>query len=128
MPGSPRGRPGAQAALVVLWIHGGAFVTGDERGSTCGYVASNMLRYSRGVDAVFSVQYRLSGYGGVNPFPAALQDILTAYLYLTATLKIPAGPVVVVGNSSGANAAVAFVRYVGSRANNALRNSHPMFR
>lgn len=109
-PASPAGGP--KSGTVVLWIHGGAFVTGDGRSSTCGYVASNMLRYSRGVDAVFSVQYRLSGYGGVNPFPAALQDILTAYLYLTATLRIPASSVVVAGNSSGANAAVAFVRYV----------------
>lgn len=96
---------------VVLWIHGGAFVTGNGRSDTCGYVATNLLQYSR-VAAVFSVQYRLSEYKRVNPFPAALQDILTAYLYLTQTLRIPPSSVVVAGNSSGANLVVAFIRYV----------------
>lgn len=99
------------SGAVVLYIHGGGFVTGNGRSDTHEYVAKNMLRLGR-VEAVFSVQYRLSGYKGLNPFPAALQDILTAYLYLTRTLRIPPSSVVVAGNSSGANLVIAFVRYV----------------
>ncbi|KAG8157115.1 hypothetical protein KVR01_013105 [Diaporthe batatas] len=104
-------RPIELDCTVVLWIHGGAFVTGAGRSDTCGYVSRNMLEFSR-IGAVFSVQYRLSGYGMMNPFPAALQDVLTAYLYLTRTLQIPARSVVVAGNSSGANLVIAFTRYV----------------
>ncbi|KAI0897530.1 Alpha/Beta hydrolase protein [Annulohypoxylon nitens] len=95
----------------VLWIHGGAFVTGNGRSDTCKRPANYLLNNS-GVDAVFSVQYRLSGYGGRDPFPAALQDTVTAYLYLTRTLTISPSSIVVAGNSSGANLVIAFVRYV----------------
>lgn len=98
-------------APVVLWVHGGAFVTGDGRGEDCRVLASSLIEHS-GVEAVFSVQYRLSGYGGLNPFPAALQDILTAYLYLRKTCGISARSIVIAGNSSGANLVVALVRYL----------------
>ncbi|KAI1088691.1 Alpha/Beta hydrolase protein [Rostrohypoxylon terebratum] len=84
----------------VLWIHGGAFVTGNGRSDTCRRPA-NYLLSNAGVDAVFSVQYRLSGYG----------DIVTAYLYLTRTLNISLNSLVIAGNSSGANLVIAFVRY-----------------
>lgn len=96
---------------IVLWIHGGAFVTGDGRGDDCAALAANLIEFA-GVEAVFSVQYRLSGYGGMNPFPAALQDVLTAYLYLHKTCNIAAQSIIIAGNSSGANLVVAFVRYL----------------
>lgn len=96
---------------VVLLIHGGAMVTGDGRSGDYGAFANNLLNLSC-IDTVFSVQYRLSGYGNVNPFPAALQDILTAYLYLRNSCEIPARSIVIAGNSSGANLVVALVRYL----------------
>lgn len=101
----------APKGTFVLWIHGGAFVTGNGRSDTCSRPAQYLLSHA-GVDAVFSVQYRLSGYGGRDPFPAALQDIVTAYLHLTRTLKIPPSSVVISGNSSGANLVISFIRYV----------------
>ncbi|CAN8097864.1 unnamed protein product [Discula destructiva] len=64
------------------------------------------------MQGVFSIQYRLSGYGGRDPFPAAIQDIVTAYLYLTRTCKIPSSSIVVAGNSSGGNLVIAFIRYL----------------
>jgi acetyl esterase/lipase len=97
--------------IFVLLIHGGAFVSGDGRSSSYSHVADNLIKYAQ-ARAVLSVQYRLSGYGGRNPFPAALQDVLTAYLYMTQTLKIPPTSIVIAGNSSGANLVVAFVRYL----------------
>ncbi|KAJ4418652.1 hypothetical protein N0V82_005443 [Gnomoniopsis sp. IMI 355080] len=96
---------------VVLLIHGGAMVTGDGRSGDYGALANNLLNLAC-VDAVFSVQYRLSGYGKVNPFPAALQDVLTAYIYLRKSCEIPARSIVIAGNSSGANLVVALVRYL----------------
>jgi acetyl esterase/lipase len=66
------------------------------------------------VDAVFCPQYRLSAYDGQNPFPAALQDTLTSYLYLTRTLNIPAENIVLSGDSAGGNLVIAFLRYLAS--------------
>lgn len=104
-------RPENPKGTVVLWIHGGAFVLFDGRSDMCGYLADNLLQLA-GADAVFSLQYRLSGYQGLNPFPAALQDVVTAYLHLTRTLRIPPGSIVVGGDSAGGNLTIAFLRYL----------------
>lgn len=65
-----------------------------------------------GVDAVFSLQYRLSGWSGLFPFPAALQDALTGYLFLLQKLEIPSKQIVVCGDSAGGNLAIALLRYI----------------
>ncbi|KAF9876658.1 alpha beta hydrolase fold-3 domain containing protein [Colletotrichum karsti] len=101
---------------VVLQVHGGAFVLGDGRTGYCGFMAK-MLMEKSGADAVFAPQYRLSGYGSggaaaENPFPAALQDVLTSYLYLTKTLGIPSQRVVLCGDSAGGNLVIALLRYL----------------
>lgn len=101
----------SKAGPFVLWVHGGAFVTGNGRSDTCGYLSNNLIQQAK-VQSVFSLQYRLSGYGGRDPFPAAVQDIMTAYLYLTRTCEIPATSIVVAGNSSGGNLVIAFIRYL----------------
>jgi acetyl esterase/lipase len=105
--------PGKDIAskVVVLYLHGGAFVEGDGRDEFCGFPAKTMVERG-GVDAVFSLQYRLSGWMGVNPFPAALQDALTGYLFLLETLKIPSHQIVLCGDSAGGNLALALLRYL----------------
>ncbi|XXH01500.1 hypothetical protein Hte_007860 [Hypoxylon texense] len=105
--------PGADVAskLVVLYLHGGAFVRGDGRTDDSGFAAENWIRKA-GADAVFALQYRLSGCSGLNPFPAALQDVLTSYLFLLDGLRIPAERIVVSGDSAGGNLAVALLRYL----------------
>lgn len=105
------GRPEKPDGTVVLWIHGGAFVLFDGRSDMCSYMANNLLQLA-GVDAVLSLQYRLSGYEALNPFPAALQDVVTAYLHLTQTLKISPDSIVVGGDSAGGNLTIAFLRYL----------------
>ncbi|KAK8041289.1 hypothetical protein PG994_014296 [Apiospora phragmitis] len=101
----------ASSKTVALYVHGGAFVAGDGRDAMFGTVANRLLKKS-GLDFVFSVQHRLSGHGGVNPFPAAPQDVLAAYLFLLDTLRIPASQIVVVGDSSGGNLIQALLRYL----------------
>ncbi|KAI1368341.1 alpha/beta hydrolase fold-3 domain-containing protein [Xylaria arbuscula] len=96
---------------VFLYFHGGAFIAGDGRDATCAPIAKKLLEKG-GADVVFSVQYRLSGYGGVNPFPAALQDALSSYLYLLHELKIPASHIVVAGDSAGGNLTMALLLYL----------------
>lgn len=103
--------PTAPTGPIFLWIHGGAFVMGNSRDDFFNFTATTLLTHA-GAQAVFSVEYRLSGYGQQNPFPAAFQDVLTAYLYLTETLRVPAGRITVGGDSAGGNLALAFLRYV----------------
>ena len=101
----------AASKMTVLYLHGGAYVQGDGRTDFCGF-AGGLLAKNSGADAVFSVQYRLSGYSGLNPFPAALQDALTAYLFLVRQLHIPSRNIVLCGDSAGANLAIALLRYI----------------
>lgn len=96
---------------VVLYLHGGAFIQGDGRDAQFGSIADKLLKKG-GADAVFNLQYRLSGYNGLNPFPAALQDTLSSYLYLLNDLHVPASHIVVSGDSAGGNLATAFLRYL----------------
>uniref|UniRef100_A0A8H7K9K8 Alpha/beta hydrolase fold-3 domain-containing protein n=1 Tax=Bionectria ochroleuca TaxID=29856 RepID=A0A8H7K9K8_BIOOC len=97
---------------VALYLHGGAFVINDGRDETSGFGCKLLTDSGVGIDAVLSLQYRLSGYGGRAPFPAAFQDCLTAYLYLIRTLEIPPRQIVLCGDSSGGNLAIALIRYI----------------
>ncbi|TVY85163.1 Acetyl-hydrolase [Lachnellula suecica] len=99
------------AKTVVLYFHGGAFVQGDGRTAQYGSIARYFLEKGSG-DAVFSLQYRLSGHGGINPFPAALQDTLSSYLFLLNDLHISAGQIILAGDSAGAVLAVSLLRYI----------------
>ncbi|KAI0141882.1 alpha/beta hydrolase fold-3 domain-containing protein [Xylariaceae sp. FL1272] len=96
---------------VALYFHGGAFVQGDSKQDFCGFPAKILLEHGN-IDAVFSVQYRLSGHSGLNPFPAAIQDTLTGYLFLLTTLRIPAHQIVLVGDSAGGNLVITLLRYI----------------
>ncbi|CAJ2511497.1 Uu.00g071220.m01.CDS01 [Anthostomella pinea] len=110
-PEAPAG-DGVGDKTVFLYFHGGAFVQGDGRDATCKSVAAKLLEKG-GADVVFSVQYRLSGHGNANnPFPAALQDAISSYLFLVNGLGIPARQIVVAGDSSGGNLATALLRYL----------------
>ncbi|KAK8109431.1 hypothetical protein PG999_007568 [Apiospora kogelbergensis] len=92
------------SSMVMLHVHGGGFVLGDGRGAQMGYGASMLLEHA-GVACVYSPQYRLACRPDPVPFPGALQDVLTSYLYLVRGLGIPAGRVVLSGDSAGANLA-----------------------
>ncbi|KAH7328449.1 alpha/beta hydrolase fold-3 domain-containing protein [Stachybotrys elegans] len=103
--------PDAASKTVILLLHGGAFVQGTGREDYCGFAAKNMLEHD-GADAVFCLSYRLSGYAGQNPFPAALQDTLAAYMHLLRKLKIPPSRLVIAGDSAGGNLVIALMRYI----------------
>lgn len=95
---------------IILWNHGGAFIMGDSRELYCGFLTKTLLEHAR-ADAVFCLEYRLSGYGQ-HPYPAALQDMITAYAHLTETLEIPPTSITIGGDSAGANLSIAFMRYL----------------
>lgn len=96
---------------VALHLHGGAFVIGDGRSPATKYLCTNLIKHAR-FEAVFAPQYRLAGYGGRDPFPAALQDALTSYLYLIRTLGVKPENITLSGDSAGGNLALGLLRYL----------------
>ncbi|KAL1801261.1 hypothetical protein ACET3X_001603 [Alternaria dauci] len=99
---------------VILHIHGGAFVTGDGRTGQCGSPAKKLLKHTPATH-VFCPQYRLSTLPASktsNPFPAALQDTLTSYLYLLNALKISPKNIILSGDSAGGNLSMGLLRYI----------------
>lgn len=105
-PASP-----ATAGPVLLHIHGGAFVFDDGRLAKSGPLFDRLHKHGK-VGIAFFPQYRLSSRPTSAPFPAAVQDALTSYLYLVRTLGIPASSITVSGDSAGGNIAIALLRYL----------------
>ncbi|MFM2043473.1 MAG: hypothetical protein RLY86_2049 [Pseudomonadota bacterium] len=91
--------PGAVAGRTLLFLHGGAFVVGSSR--THAGLAAAIAREAR-ADAIVT-DYRLVPE---HPFPAALEDAVTAWAGLLAGGADPAR-CAVLGDSAGANLAVA---------------------
>ncbi|KAK8074303.1 hypothetical protein PG994_005202 [Apiospora phragmitis] len=112
------------SSMVMLHVHGGAFVIGDGRTATMGFGASMLLRHA-GVDRVYSPQYRLACRPDPVPFPGALQDVLTSYLYLVRELGIPAKDIVLSGDSAGGNLIIGLLRYLAEHSTQ-LHNSIPL--
>ncbi|KAK7916886.1 hypothetical protein PG985_010494 [Apiospora marii] len=98
-------------SMVVLHVHGGAFVLGDGRTAQLGFGASLLLKHA-GIDRVYCPQYRLACRPDPVPFPGALQDVLTSYLYLVRELGIPPRNIVLSGDSAGGNLVIGLLRYL----------------
>lgn len=76
-----------------------------------GNAPASMLLTHTGASHVFMPQYRLSCNKDCQ-FPAALQDALTAYCYLTQTMHVPADRIVLSGDSAGGNLVLSLLRYL----------------
>ncbi|KZT61145.1 alpha/beta-hydrolase [Calocera cornea HHB12733] len=100
---------------VMLFVHGGSYVTGGAHPSEfTSFTPLSSVRYSHTLRAALSVEYRLSsGFPNTaeNPFPAALLDAISAFRYLVA-LGFGPGDIIVTGDSAGGNLALALVRYL----------------
>jgi acetyl esterase len=88
---------------VIFFVHGGGWTFGSlESHERLMRVLCNEARQT-----VVGVHYRLAPQ---NPYPAALNDVVSALrrvLSTPAAFGLPAGPVVVAGDSAGANLALA---------------------
>ena len=96
----PDGDNGPLATL--LYLHGGGYTVGSP--STHRRLVSSLC-LAGGVKAL-SVDYRLAPE---HPFPAALDDALAAYRWLTGPAGVPASKVVVAGDSAGGGLAAALL-------------------
>ncbi|KAI1389686.1 Alpha/Beta hydrolase protein [Hypoxylon trugodes] len=105
---------------VILHIPGGAFVLAFGT-QEFGQVISEALIPDLGVGAsyMFFPQYRISDGSPKARFPAAVQDILTVYLYILS-LGVSPKDVILSGDSAGGNLALALLRYLEDQ------NVHPL--
>jgi len=88
---------------------GGAFIANTGRTHEGGSVASMVLEQTK-ASHVFMPQYRLSSHVDCQ-FPAALQDAITSYCYLTQELGVPGSKIILSGDSAGGNLVLALLRY-----------------
>lgn len=95
---------------VLLHFHGGAYVIGDGREGDAGYVCRTIIKQC-GFTRALAPQYRLASNRDGH-FPAALQDAITSYHYVTKTLKVPPNRVVLSGDSAGGNLVLTLLRYI----------------
>lgn len=103
---------GDEKKSVVLHFHGGSFIFGSGRQAECAAPAALLTNHV--ADSALFVQYRLAGEPGCS-FPAAIQDVVTAYQYLINERGIPASKITISGDSAGGSIAVALLRYLESR-------------
>jgi epsilon-lactone hydrolase len=92
----------AQPPPVILYFHGGGFVTGSP--SSHRKLVAHLAKAS-GCHALV-LDYRLAPEHG---FPSAVEDAVAAYKYLLHDLKIPASRIATAGDSAGGNLAVSSV-------------------
>jgi acetyl esterase/lipase len=93
VPGLRFASPQAAANKALLYLHGGAYVIG----SATGY-RSLSAELGRAAGAIsYAIDYRLAPE---HPYPAAIDDAVTAYRALLAQ-GIPADQIVIVGDSAG---------------------------
>jgi len=79
---------------IILYLHGGGYVSGSL--NTHRELVSRISRSSRA--RILQIKYRLAPE---NPFPAGLEDATKAYQWLIDEQGIPAGNIIIAGDSAG---------------------------
>lgn len=89
---------------VVIWLHGGGFVGGDKATG----VNENLEPLLQDGWDIVAANYRLSAEGGVNPFPAAVNDVKRVVRWVKANAADndwDPNAVAAIGHSAGGNLA-----------------------
>ncbi len=102
MPAHWLAAPGADAGRVLLFLHGGGYELGSLRSD--GELAARLGRAS-GMRVLF-LEYRLAPE---HPFPAAIDDVLTAWHWLRTGQDLSATSLAVAGDSAGGGLATALL-------------------
>lgn len=101
--------PQGNSDRIILYLHGGGFAMGSCQ--TYRRLAADLAAASN--SSVLLIDYRLAPE---HPYPAALEDTLTAYRWLINTLRFSSNQVAIAGDSAGGNlalAALVFLRDTG---------------
>ncbi|OTA80968.1 hypothetical protein M434DRAFT_17512 [Hypoxylon sp. CO27-5] len=102
--------PQREAERVVIQFPGGAFVLGWDPNGVGKRTADFMACHFKATHTLY-VQYRLAS--SESPFPAALQDALTAYHHVLS-LGVSPKNIIFAGDSAGSNLSIALLRYLES--------------
>jgi acetyl esterase len=101
-------RPGANAAPVLAFVHGGAFIRGEKDATS--QIYGNVTRYFARRDCVgVNIEYRLASEA---PYPGGAQDVAAAIRWIRANIARYGGSaerIVLAGHSAGAAHAGAYV-------------------
>jgi monoterpene epsilon-lactone hydrolase len=100
--------PEADPERVLLYLHGGGYTAGSLRGH--GPLAAHLGRAT--TRRVLFPEYRLAPE---HPFPAAVEDVLTAWHWLQTVGGIDPASVIVAGDSSGAGLALTLLQTLRDR-------------
>ncbi|GAQ37546.1 hypothetical protein AtubIFM55763_000430 [Aspergillus tubingensis] len=101
--------PSSKPARVILHFHGGAYVVGGVRLNINGWSPSILSDVME--SHVMLLQYRLSVEENAS-FPAALQDGITAYVYVLEKLGLEPQNIILSGDSAGGNLVLSMIRYL----------------
>lgn len=93
---------------VILHFHGGGYVIGSGQPLDSGYFASKLTRHV--ASRALFVNYRLS-CTPAGRFPAALQDAVSAYLFLLGQ-DIDSSKIILSGDSAGGHLAISLLKYL----------------
>ncbi|MGX9347243.1 alpha/beta hydrolase [Microbacterium sp. KNMS] len=108
-------RPGAEARVALVWVHGGGFIGGHLDMPESNWVARELA--ARGIP-VLAVDY--TKCLGQAHFPAPSDDVLAAWRSAPALLGLPADRLVLGGASAGGNLAVGVAARVRDGADGPL--------
>jgi acetyl esterase/lipase len=101
---------------VVLALHGGAYIKLSAHPSDlAGVIGRSLIKHADRVQRVFAPEYRLSSTQPneeAHPFPTALLDALTAYVFLVNEIGFDPSDIIIEGDSAGGNLAYALTRYL----------------
>ncbi|THG96269.1 hypothetical protein EW145_g7809 [Phellinidium pouzarii] len=101
---------------VIYFCHGGAYVSlSSHPSSPTSETPRSIIAHTQSLCRSFAVEYRLTALGE-NPFPAQLLDALAGYSYLVNTVGFRPENIILVGDSAGANLALALTRYLISNS------------
>ena len=99
-----------------LYFHGGGYVLQSAHPQALtSNIPRSLLELTDAVPRALAVEYRLSSTHPLPdryPFPAALLDALAGYNYLVNVVGYDPSNVIMVGDSAGANIALALTRYL----------------
>lgn len=120
--GEARAAPNEQ---VIYYIHGGGFIHQSAHpADQVSPAPTGTLKALHNIKRLLAVEYRLSTGEPVaptaNPFPAALLDVISGYVYLVKVLKFDTKNIVLAGDSCGANLALALTRCIRELQNPSL--------
>lgn len=93
---------GSDARRVVLFLHGGGYVSGSP--STHIAITGRLAQAARA--RVFALDYRLAPE---HPFPAAVEDAWAAYWWLITAQRLSPAQIVVAGDSAGGGLTLALL-------------------